>query len=229
MHIEQAIRRATLLLAASAVAACAGGGGGGLPIAAPSIATPSLTQNLVTTSGDAGSFAPVPAPLSAGVTLDGSSGMFPASGSFTVTYATRSARGTPVSGHDGMAIFTTNGSATSVQLVIPSLNISTTLVPRLRKGSGSAKSRSPGLGIDPVGGLTALAYMVLGPWFGNSVGYVPQLQFESIRQWFRCRYPVPRNSRVSRRVFWTIPNIIRACRALHRCRSILPPVQLPVL
>ena len=177
MHIEQAIRRATFLLAAYAVAACAGGGGGGLPVSAPSTATPSPTQNLVTTGGDAGSFAPVPAPLSAGVTLDGSNGMFPASGSFTVTYAARSAGGTPVSGHDGMAIFTSNGSTTSVQLVIPSLNISTTLVPDYAKGLAQQNRDPLDWGIDPVGGLTALTYMVLGPWFGNSVGNVPQLLF----------------------------------------------------
>lgn len=109
------------------------------------------------------------AALSAGVTLDGSNGQFPASGSFPVSYAARSAEGAPLSGHDGMAVFTTNGSTTSVQIVIPSLNINTTLVPDYAKGLAQQNRDPVDWGIDPAGGLSALSYMVLGYWLNSGV------------------------------------------------------------
>ena len=101
------IRLATLA-AAVVTTACGGGGGGGL--------SPSSTVTSGTAPVAPSSFAPVAAPPSAGVTLNGSNGQFPASGSFPVSYAALSAGGAPLSDHDGMATITTNGS-TSQEIV----------------------------------------------------------------------------------------------------------------
>src|SRR5436853_2282008 len=122
MGIGQSLGRVMLFLGcAVALAACASGGGGsGGGISTITTAAPALPAT-----------APAPAlPATApiGVTLDGS-GSFPTAASFRVLYAVQStSAAAPVSGQDGAAIFSTSGSTTSVQLVIPSANINTTLI-----------------------------------------------------------------------------------------------------
>src|ERR1700759_841284 len=71
--------------------------------------------------------------------------------------------GPPWLGHDGIVMFATNGATTSVQLVIPSLNINTTLIPDYAAGLAQQQRDPIDFGIGGVN-LVALSYMVLGEW-----------------------------------------------------------------
>jgi hypothetical protein len=52
-------------------------------------------------------------------------------------------------------------------MVIPSLNINTTLVPDYAEGLAQQNRDPIDFGIDPAGGLSALSYVVLGYWLAN--------------------------------------------------------------
>ena len=111
---------------------------------------------------------PVPSPGD-GNTFDGN---FPVSGSFPVSYAAFASTpgGAPVSAHDGMAVFSTNGATTSVQLVIPSLNINATIIPDY--GAALAQQQH-----DPLDFGFALNYLVLDAW-SNAPGQPGTLQLQ---------------------------------------------------
>jgi len=75
-------------------------------------------------------------------------------------------------------VFTTNGATTSVQLVIPSLNINTVLIPDYAAGLAQQQRDPLDWGVDPGGGLSALSYVVLGEWQTGGLGQTKMLQLQ---------------------------------------------------
>jgi C-lobe and N-lobe beta barrels of Tf-binding protein B len=165
------VHAASVVSVALVIGACASGGTTGV-VAASGGSTGVVAASSGTTT---------PAALASpaiGLTLDGSSGTFPTNASYPVYIAYQRSGAAPVSAPEGSADFNTSGNTTSLQLIIPALNINATLVSDYAKGLDQQKSDFNN-GITDVGGavsLGALDYVAFGGWAADTISE-PAVQF----------------------------------------------------